>query len=178
MKTITETVTNIVYQSEFMPEIRTLNPSLGRTIAWADDHPVAWRIVTGRRSKAFGRGSCEFIGWAQRSTEPDAVLERVRHIHELGEGKSPYHCPDSIFVWRARFTMDHYQDRGFTGGFFQQHDAKHPRSCLTLDYTPDTLQEVLDRFCAWMERCHDTRRVTVDGETVRTFGGNPEGAKP
>jgi len=171
MKAVTETITNIVYQSEFLPVVRSINPSFARTIAWADDHPVVWRIVTGRKSKAFGLGSCEHIGWAQKSMDPDAILERVRHMHELAEGKSPYDSPDSIFVWRARFTLDHYQDKGFTGGFFQQHDAKYPRSCLTLDYTPQTFEEVLDLFCTWMDRCYDTRRVTLNGQTVRTFPG-------
>jgi len=171
MKTVTETITNIIYQSEFMPNVRTINPMFARTIAWADDHPVVWRIVTGRKSKAFGLGSCVYIGWAQKSKEPGAVLERVRHLHELGEGKCPYHDPNSIFVWRAKFTLEHYQDKRFTGGFFQQHDAKYPRACLTLDYTPDTLQEVLDRFCAWMDRAYDTDHVTINKMTVRTFGG-------
>ncbi|MCX5758622.1 MAG: hypothetical protein NTU83_08980, partial [Candidatus Hydrogenedentes bacterium] len=119
---------------------------------------------------AFGLGSCEYIGWAQKSKEPDAVLERVWHMHELGEGKCPYHDPNSIFVWRAKFTLEHYQDKKFTGGFFQQHDAKYPRSCLTLDYTPETFNEVLDRFCAWMDRAYDTDYVTLNKATVRTFG--------
>jgi tRNA/tmRNA/rRNA uracil-C5-methylase (TrmA/RlmC/RlmD family) len=90
-------------------------------------------------------------------------------MHELGEGKSPYHDRDSIFVWRAKFTLEHYQDKKFTGGFFQQHDAKYPRSCLTLDYTPETFSEVLDRFCAWMDRAYDTDHVTINKMTVRTF---------
>jgi len=169
MKAVTETITNIVYQSEFLPVARSINPLFARTIAWADDHPVVWRIVTGRKSKAFGLGSCVYIGWAQKSMEADAILERVRHIHELGEGKSPYHDRNSIFVWRARFTLDHYQDKGFTGGFFQQHDAKYPRSCLTLDYTPETFEAVLERFCEWMDTFHKTVRITVDGKTARTF---------
>ena len=167
MKTVTETITNIIYESEFMPSVRSINPAFARTIAWADDHPVVWRIVTGRKSKAFGLGSCVYIGWAQKSTEPDAVLERVRLMYELVEGKSPYYTPSSIFVWRAKFTLAHYQDKGFTGGFFQQHDSKHPRSCLTLDYTPATLQEVLDQFCAWMDKAYDTDHVTINGAIVR-----------
>jgi tRNA/tmRNA/rRNA uracil-C5-methylase (TrmA/RlmC/RlmD family) len=92
-------------------------------------------------------------------------------MHELGEGKSPYHDRDSIFVWRAKFTLEHYQDKKFTGGFFQQHDAKYPRSCLTLDYTPETFNEVLDRFCAWMDRAYDTDYVTINKMIVRTFPG-------
>jgi hypothetical protein len=171
MKTVTETTTNIIYQSECLPDAHTINPMFARTIAWADDHPIVWRIVTGRKSKAFGLGSCVYIGWAQRSMQSDALLERARHFHELVSGKSPYHASDSIFVWRAKFTLEHYQDKKFTGGFFQQHDAKYPRSCLTLDYTPPTMQEVLDSFCAWMDRAYDTDHVTINKMTVRTFGG-------
>ena len=169
MKTIEETTTTVVYRSEALPEVRTTFRSLAPSIAWADDHPVVWQVVTGRRSKAFGLGSCVYIGWAQQSMGPDAVLERVRHMHELVECRQPYYTPDSIFVWRAGFAIQHYQNKGFTGGFFQQHDIRFPRSCLTLDYTPETFREVLDRFCAWMDRCYDTRRVTLNGKTVRTF---------
>ena len=169
MQTMERTTTTVMYCSEALPDVQTDNLSLGRTIAWADEHPVVWQIVTGHRSKAFGLGSCEYIGWAQKSKEPGAVLERARHMHELVECQQPYYTPDSIFVWRAKFTIEHYQDKHFTGGFFQQHDAKYPRSCLTLDYTPETLQEVLKRFCAWMDPCYATRRVTSNGPTVAQF---------
>jgi len=113
-------------------------------------------------------GSCEYIGWAQRGKEPDAVLERVRHIHGRIT-RSPLR-PECIFQWRAQFTLAHFRDKGFTGGFFQQWDANFPRSCLTLDFTPETLEEVINRFCGWMDRCHRTARITLDGETVRAFG--------
>jgi len=169
MKTIEETTTTVVYRSEVLHGVHTRLAALAPTIAWTDDHPVVWRIVTGRKSKAFGLGSCVYIGWAQRSMEPDAILERARHMHELIECRQPYYTLDSIFVWRAGFAIQHYQNKGFTGGFFQQHDANYPRSCLTLDYTPESFHEVLDRFCAWMDPCYETRRVTVNGQTVRTF---------
>jgi hypothetical protein len=169
MKTLTETIMNVVYQSEILPRIRTSNFSFARIIAWADEHPVVWRIVTGRKSKAFGIDSCEYIGWAQRSMERDAIIERARHLYEIVFRKIPCYTPDSIFVWRANFTIEHYQDKGFTGGFFQQHDARYPRSCLTLDYTLATLEEVLGRFCAWMDPSNETDRVSINGLTVRTF---------
>ena len=169
MKTLEQTTTTVVYRSETLPAIQTVLPALARTIVWADEHPVVWRIVTGRKSKAFGLGSCVYIGWAQRSMEPDAIIERAQHIHQLIECRQPCYTSDSVFVWRARFTIQHYQDKGFTGGFFQQHDANYPRSCLTLDYTPETFHEVLDRFCAWMDPYYETCRVTVNGQTVRTF---------
>ena len=85
MKTSTEIITNTVYQSECFPEIRTINASLTRIIVWADEHPVVLRIVTERRSKAFGIGSSVYIGWAQKSKEPDAILERVRHMFQLAQ---------------------------------------------------------------------------------------------
>jgi len=169
MEIIEETTTTVVYQSEVEKDVRASLPQLGQVIAWADDHPVVWKIVTGKRSKAFGLGSCVYIGWTQGSKTPDAVLERVRHIYEVLQCERPYYTPDSIFVWRIKFTLEHYEDKGFTGGFYQQHDSRYPRSCLTLDYTPETLEEVLDRFCAWMDRYYDAYRITVDGKTVRRF---------
>ena len=161
----------VTYESEKFPSVTATNPRLAPAIAWADKYPVVWEIVTNKRSKAFGLGSCEYIGCAQKSNEPGAVLERVRHLHDIVTGMRPGNDPVSIFVWRARFTIRHYRDKGFTGGFFQQHDAKYPRSCLTLDYTPETHREVLDKFCDWMDKYHDTRRITIDGTTVRTYAG-------
>jgi len=173
MKTRQCTITYWTFQSDVRQEITTTDPHLAEVIVWADKHPVAWDIVTKIRSKAFGVGSCVYIGWAQRSQSPEAILERLRHFKELVDGGDPRmrirEGDDSIFVWRARFTLEHYRDKGFRGGFFQQHDSNYPRSCLTLDYTPETLEQVLDQFSSWMDGSYDTRRLTVDGETARTF---------
>jgi hypothetical protein len=173
MQTEEHTTTYRTFRSDVRADIVTTDPRLAQVIAWADENPVVWDIVTKTRSKAFGVGSCVYIGWAQRSTAPEAVLERLWHVKELVDGGDSWmrirEGEGSIFVWRARFTLEHYRDKGFRGGFFQQHDANYPRSCLTLDYTPETLEEVLDRFCAWMASSYDTRRITVDGETVRKF---------
>jgi len=173
MKTQQCTVTYWTFQSEVLPEVVTTHPGLKDVIAWADEHSVVWEVVTKRRSKAFGLGSCVYIGWAQRSQSPDTILERVRTFKELIEGSEQWRrvceTDESIFVWRARFTFEHYRDKGFTGGLFQQHDSNYPRSCLTLDYTSDTLEMVLDRFCAWVDRFYETKRITIDGKTVRMF---------
>jgi hypothetical protein len=169
MKTIEQAVMLRTYQSDVRDGVRTTEPALARVIAWADNRPTVWRIVTGHHSKAFGLGSCEYIGWAQRSTASEAILERARHFMELIEQPGQWSHANSIFTWRAKFTLEHYLDRGFTSGFFQQHDANFPRSCLTLDYTPETFEEVLDKFCAWMDSYYETVRVTVDNRTVRTF---------
>lgn len=171
MNTLEQTRTTVIYRSDVRPDIRTTEPAYAPAIAWADAHPHVWRIVTGSRSRAFGLGSSEYIGWAQRSMEPDAILERARHFAGLLERPGQWSAANSIFTWRARFTLDHYQAKGFTGGFFQQHDDRYPRSCLVLDYTPETLPDVLDRFCVWMDRYFETTRVTVNGLTVRAFPG-------
>lgn len=70
----------------------------------------------------------------------------------------------TIWNWKARFTLEHYKDEGFTGGFFQAHD-RFARGCMSLDYTPETLPEVVKRFYDWSGNS-DTRKITVDGEEI------------
>jgi hypothetical protein len=169
MQTQIESIATTVFRSDARQYIHTSNPSLAKAIAFADAHPVVWEIVTGTKSKAFGKGSCVYIGWAQKSTVPEAVLERARHFASLLQDNGQWSRHNSIFTWRAHYTFEHYRQRGFTGGFFQQHDARYPRSCLKLDYTPDTLHLVLDKFCAWMDRYYETTHITLDGRIVREF---------
>jgi len=83
MKTTTQTVRYRTYVSEVRPSVTSRYQSDAPVLKWADEHPVVWGVVTTRRSKAFGIGSCEYIGLAQRSMASDAILERVRHIHHL-----------------------------------------------------------------------------------------------
>ena len=171
MKTESFDNTTTLYRSEKRPDVVTDERVLAQAIAWADANPHVWDIVTHKRSKAFGPGSCEYIGWAQRSMAPEAILERVSHFHRLVTGREPHLNPGHIMCWRARFTFEHYREPGFTGGFFQQHDERHARLCLTLDYTPETLPEVTGRFLRWCGNLHHTARVTVDGTTVWEKGG-------
>lgn len=171
MKTDTVHSTTILYRSEKRPDVCTNEREFADAIAWADANPHAWQIVTGTKSKAFGRKSCEYIGWAQTSMAPEAILERVQHFYQLVAGREPHLGPSHLFAWRARFTFEHYRDPDFSGGFFQQHDGKYPRLCLSLDYTPATLEAVIDRFLAWCGRDYATARVTVDGNVVREIGG-------
>ena len=152
MQTLSQRLTIVRYVSEILPAVGTEDPELGKTIAWADAHPVVWKIVTDTRSKAFGRKSCEYIGWAQRSPAPEAVLERVRHFHTCVDpnvlGGLHYRSRD-IWGWRARFTFRQYQAKGFRGGFFQRFDGRYDRDCMTLDFTPETLPEVVRNFMQW-----------------------------
>ena len=175
MKIHEQTVVRRTFASEVRTDITTNDPDLARVISWSDDNPVAWEIVTRKRSKAFGVGSSVYIGWAQRSQAPEAILQRLRTFMELLEDQSNGHPGNAIFRWRAKFTFEHYRDRGFTGGFFQQHDERYPRSCLVLDYTPETLEQVIDRFCSWMDPYYRVVRITADGATVREF--QPASAK-
>jgi hypothetical protein len=165
----------VYWRSDQRPDVSTDVAELAEAIAWADANPHVWDIVTHTKSKAFGHCSCEYIGWAQRSMEPEAILERVRHLHALVTGKEAWGGPAAIFAWRARFTFEHYRDPGFTGAFFRQHDGRHERLCMTLDYTPDTLEEVVDRFMQWCGRDYPTTHVTVGGTVVRLLGENGHG---
>jgi hypothetical protein len=169
MKTLTKTIVQKGFYSDVRSDIFSIDLDMEKVIQWADEHPVVWDIVTKTKSKAFGRGSCVYIGWAQKCMSSQAILERARHLKELIDGDNMYHTNDSIFTWRARFTFEHYLDKGFTGGFFQQHDSQCPRYCLTLDYTLKTLELVLDKFCSWIGNTHDTKRITIDDKTVRVF---------
>ena len=171
MKTETIHNTTTVYRSSKRPDVVTDERDLAAAIAWADQHPHAWDIVTHQRSKVFGLGSCVYIGWAQRSMAPEAILERAAHLHRFVVGIEPHLSHDHFLCWRARHTFQHYRDRGFTGGYFQQHDASYPRISLTLDYTPETLPEVVQGFLRWSGNLLSAARVTVDGKTVWEKGG-------
>ena len=161
------TQTTTVWTSDVRPELHTTEPMLAEVIAWADAHPCAWDIVTHAKSKAFGLGSCEYIGWAQRGMAPEAILERASHLHGLATGRDAFQGPASIFAWKARFTLEHYREPGFTGGLFRQHDGQFHRLCMTLDYTPETLGDVVSRFIDWCGRDYRTEYVTLNCEIVR-----------
>lgn len=176
MKNNQETIEKKMYQSEELPNLQTTDPRIGAVIKWADKHPQVWHLLVSRRSKAFGANSSVYIGWAQRNESPEALLERARRFHSLvtrAERNSAHNVP--ILAWAAKFTFEHFYDEDFASGFFQQHDAMYPRSCLALDYTEETREAVLDKFCQWMDRQFQTVEVTLDGNIVRTF---PTGKAP
>jgi len=156
MKEVVQTIEKRVFVSEVHPEIYTELPRLSEAIAWADANPVAWEIVTktrGKRSHRFGPSSYFYIGWAQKSMAPEAILERLNAFYQAYLGNRNY----GIFQWSAKFTFEHFRDKGFTGGFFQVFDGKYYRECMTLDYTPDTLPEVVEQFRKWASLDWDNR---------------------
>jgi len=116
------TVTYWTFESEVRPEITTTNPELGKVIAWADTHPVAWNIVTGTRSKLFGRWSSTYLGWSRGDNAAKAVLERLRCFKEIIEEEQ--NCD---LRRMAQFTLAHYRDKGFCNGLFEQYDNNDKR---------------------------------------------------
>lgn len=166
MKTAKEHITRTWYKSELYPEIESCDSSDKEIIEWLDKNPVVFEIVTKTRSKAFGRKSCVYIGWAQNNNSVRAVIEKLRTLKGEAEGIR-FSPPRTIFQYRAQFTLKHYKDKGFTGGFFQQWDREYPRDCLTLDYTPELLDEVIREFEGWISNFYTTKKITIDGGVVK-----------
>ena len=164
MDTKKETIEITEYRSTTYPEIRSSTREDVAAIEFIDKNPVVVEITTGDKSKAFGAGSCVYIGWAQQNNSAGAILTKVKTLMRILAGESAGEREGTIWNWRAHFTIDHYSDKGFKGGLFQCHD-KFPRGCLSLDYTPGTLQEVVKQFYGWAGN-KDTRKITIDGEEV------------
>lgn len=186
-----------VYSSEIRPKIETEDVEMAKVIAWADDeHPIAWDIVMSRKSRAFGIGSCVHVGWAQQGDSSEAVLERlcILRYYATYEPLPPPALPKNKRsqtkvlgrgrIWQQRpiiqhvsalFTLEHFEDPSFTGGFFRQHATwtdgeSYSRSCIHLDYTLNTLEKVLDVFASWMDPYYEkTTHITIDNVTKRIF---------
>lgn len=165
MDTTTHTLKINTYRSSAYPEIESREDRDVEAIEFIDANPVVIEIVTGDKSKAFGADSCVYIGWAQKNNSVTAVLEKVKTFMRIIAGEFYGEREGTIWNWRAHFTFDHYNDKGFEGGFFQQHD-RHPRSCLSLDYTPETMPEVVKRFSDWCDNAFTTERMTIDGKEI------------
>jgi len=164
MKTETIVRRSVRYTSDVMPEVYAESPKLGSLIEWADSVPKVWAIVTrkGRgRSVAWGPKSSQYMGWAQGSKSPDAILERVRQFKHSLEG-------GGFFGNSARFTLDWFGSPGFTGGFFQEFDERYSRGCVFLDYLPQMKERIIERFLDWCSAGYDyhTQRVEIDSIMV------------
>lgn len=166
MNTQETTVTVRTFVSSVRPEISATSQYGRQAIAWADANPVAWKIVTGCKSAAFGKNASTYIGWSQGGDSPSAVIERVATLRRAALER------ESIWSWRARFTLRHHDDRGFKGGLFQQFDGQFVRNAIALDYTPRTLPAVIDRFIAWCASSpvkFETSEVRVEDRVVRRY---------
>lgn len=184
MKRTIEVIERPVITSERCPAVFTYRENLAEAFRWADDDcPVAWKIVTENKSKAFGRMASRYLG-SSRGTDSDSVAMRLAEFHSLVIGTDRH--GETIWNWNARFAVENYAGKkrdALTGGLFHQHaihsDGKeYARNCTVLDYTPAKLEEVLDRFQEWFEARSEngslagypnTTRITLDGKTVREF---------
>ena len=174
MKSVQRIVKTTMYVSEMSPDLETSNKQLGQVLAWADDNPSAYEVVTTGKSRAFGRGAARHIGWAQKSDSVEAIIERLNTLHSA---LAITERPGQAFCrWQANFALERVNEVGFTGGLFQQHslwsDGKvYARDCKYVDYTPETLEDALDRFMVWMSNTFrkETVRITVEGVTKRTL---------
>ena len=164
METTKKTIEQITYQSSAYPEIQSTSTRDAEAIEFIDKNPIVIDIITGDKSKAFGAESSVYIGWAQGNNSVSAILTKVHTIMRVVSGEFIGSYKGTIWNWRANFTIDHYNDKGFKGGFFQAHD-RFPRGCMSLDYTPDTLPEVVEWFYGWSGN-KDTQKITIDGKEI------------
>jgi hypothetical protein len=158
-----------VYSSEVAADVSTTNEALRDVIVWADAHPVVWKIVMGTKSGPFGRNGYTYLGYA-RGTSPESALLRAEALKRALE-EAP-----SFFRWRVEFTLAHYGEKGFRSGYFRQHDtANISRGCCVLYYTPETVDDVIDRFLGWCEESYkfSTKHVTIDDKVVRVVASVP-----
>lgn len=163
--------------SEVHPEIWTMDVREKQTLEWADGVPVVYRIIREAKSKAWGRTSSHYMGGAQGADMgPDTVLYRVGVFRRWLEDPPQSH----FFEWSARFTLEHYDDKGFCGGFFQQFDGQYSRGCAYLDYTPATLAEVVRRFKEWCDIHvrYETREIWIDKKPVPAGMWKRRGSAP
>lgn len=167
MKTHEHVVKSIVYSSDVVPEIVGAGEYDAEVIAWADAKPVVWKIVMGTRSKPWGKNASTYMGF-ERGDSPRGALARAGHMRcALQE--------PGIWGWRARFTIEHYTDKGFKGGFFQQFDGTYDRGSMYLDYTPKTLDTVINHFIEWCDVGYKfpTAAIKLDKKIIKTFKVKP-----
>jgi hypothetical protein len=177
MKQRTETSTVAIYKSD-ITGIESANPKDKELIEWADSNPQVWRIVRENRSKAFGRKSSDHYGWA-RAREGDSaacILGRVQTLHKAKHpDKYALARGTSFWDWRIKFTLEHYYEKDFQGGFFQQWDGRYDRGCCNLDFTVGTLDDVVKHFIEWCNTVlrYDTYAIKIDKKIYKRFKEDP-----
>jgi hypothetical protein len=172
VKTETETLQRVWYISSIDHTIRTLDKGRGDVIEQADEIPAVYDVVRGTRSKAWGKHSHHYLGYGHGDS-PNAVLYRagtLLNYAKLGRASELHGIPaHDMFGWSARFSIEHIRTKGLRGGLFQQFDGKYDRGCISLDYTPETLDEVIARFIGWCGATFETHEVRIDHKTVRVY---------
>ena len=156
--------------SEVMPNIESMHDGDAEIIKWADANPVAWKIVTTKKSKPYGVGSSTYFGCIQRGGDASSVLGRLAKFYDdVHNNGVPAHTSEPFWQWRAKFTLEHFKDKGFKGGFFKLFDGQYDRNCAYLDYTPETREAVIDRFLEWCDPYYTKHSVKIDNSVVRVM---------
>jgi len=173
MKSMPYTESCTVYSSDVCPDVVTRDEREAELIRWADSFcPIVWKIITTNKSKAFGKDSSFYLGGRHTQMSSATILDHLKAFKgELERKQEDVSYPIDFYTWKAHFTLEHFNDKGFTGGFFKQWDGTYDRGCSVLDYTPATLPEVIQRFIQWCGNSFETRAVKVDDKVVWT---NPE----
>ena len=164
MKITEDKITIRTYRSEKYPEIYSKNEKDGEMIKWLDENPVAYFIVTETKSKAFGKNSPFYADWAQNNNSNWAIIEKLTSLKNYLKTEKwivDTWKNEDTRNYQAKFTLEHYNDEGFTGGFFQQWTGEKAWSGTTFDYTPELFNEVLREFRKWISYDHKTTRITV-----------------
>lgn len=154
-----------VYRSSEEPSVETHNPDVAKIITWADMNPSVWKIAKSRQS-VYGLGSCVHIGWAQQSSTPSALLQRVASLYKdipaVVNGRT-------IFNTRAELAMQAWGADYRNVVRFVQHDGTYDRLSFTFDVTPTTLSRALQAFVDWCDSppMYTTRSVIAISECPR-----------
>ena len=143
MKVFTRTTEITLYRSEILDWVETEDAALSHSIAWADALPVVYKILNEKRS-VFGKDSYQWISEAMGETA-HALLRRVALFRAQLKSSAPF------FNYLANFTLENYENPSLRKGFMQQWDGTYTRFCTSVDYTPDTLDAVIQRFRAWCD---------------------------
>ena len=174
MQNHTVTRYETIYTSSVRPDVSSTDQRDIPVLEWADAHPIAYDVVTKKKSGVWRPGSSTYLGCSSGETS-SAILFRLRTLkHYVDEHVAQGLVGrDNIFCWRARFSLEHFNDKGFKGGFFQEFDGKYPRGCIDLDYTPETKEEALDRFHAWCRSGYDygAKELWIDKKVARKLVG-------
>ena len=137
----------------------TETESLAAAVEWADANPVAYHIVTAKKS-VFGRDSCEYMGLHRDGTDNESVLHRIEHLRL--ETLKP-----GIFGWRARFTVETNRSAVSTATSFGLWDGAYFRSSLQLDRQARRSRRSSTSFVAWCDPYYAKAEVRVGDRVGR-----------
>lgn len=146
----------VFYASDICKRVRTQNPRMQQIIGPCDRMPVLWQIVTQPRSAAWGILSLHYNSHTRTS---DSILHRASILLDSFDRSD-------ILGYSARFTVHYYAKPELRGGLFALCDERHTVASITLDYTPETLDEVVEQFFRFTDALPGAT-VTLNDKIIR-----------